>query len=446
MISSRDAYISMDKDVHKYYLNIRRFCMDKKNTYSPQMSSMTGIEADSLQELASCPSCSSVREHFEKTPFVPSVIIDNMMRSYLWKTRKHKYFGIAADLILQNIRRQPTLLQQYGSGLTIPILCFLNRETWSIDDVLQFLESITGESEDEKLDPDLKFLRNNKDCACIPVGRDSYFNWIYLSVRQLQQVQQLLAQEVGKGTPLESVVPTQQMIRAAGDGAVGDGAGGGGVEFERRKLWCEFLSWFDVEARKVIQEYWINNRDLGTLMHHYIEMYFKESKGEFPPILNTEWKQFQRLLSTEIEAKNLEFYAIEWKIYHVIDIKQGLFLPGTVDALFKNKQTGEVEMWDWKRSEKIELGNFGKFLKPPFHALADTNYYHYSIQLNLYKYILEKDYGLKISRMCLAVFHPSHEDYQIFEIYEIPSDTLEEALGIWTAHLQVAKQSTRSSS
>ncbi len=45
-------------------------------------------------------------------------------------------------------------------------------------------------------------------------------------------------------------------------------------------------------------------------------------------------------------------------------------------------------------------------LKSPLHHLPDSNYYHYALQLNIYRYILESEYEMPIARMCLGVFHP----------------------------------------
>ena len=39
------------------------------------------------------------------------------------------------------------------------------------------------------------------------------------------------------------------------------------------------------------------------------------------------------------------------------------------------------------------------------------NYNLYSLQLNIYRYILESEYDMRISAMYLGVFHPNQETY-----------------------------------
>jgi len=41
--------------------------------------------------------------------------------------------------------------------------------------------------------------------------------------------------------------------------------------------------------------------------------------------------------------------------------------------------------------------------------LPDTNYFLYSLQLNVYRYMLESEYGYRCSSMWLAVVHPDND-------------------------------------
>ena len=78
-------------------------------------------------------------------------------------------------------------------------------------------------------------------------------------------------------------------------------------------------------------------------------------------------------------------------------------------------QNGEYIIYDWKRSEKIiengmpvKINKYGEKGNYPLEHLDNTPYYHYALQLSLYKYILEKNYGMKISDLRLGIFHPSY--------------------------------------
>ena len=65
-------------------------------------------------------------------------------------------------------------------------------------------------------------------------------------------------------------------------------------------------------------------------------------------------------------------------------------VSGTIDVVARHKQTGALALFDWKTSRKIEARN--KYSKPchaPLSHLVDSNFIKYSLQLNLYKRILE---------------------------------------------------------
>jgi hypothetical protein len=58
-------------------------------------------------------------------------------------------------------------------------------------------------------------------------------------------------------------------------------------------------------------------------------------------------------------------------------------------------------------------------LVPPLADMPNSNYWHYSLQLNIYQYILQKKYGMKISNRCLIVLHPENA-YKRYLRYELP--------------------------
>ena len=47
-------------------------------------------------------------------------------------------------------------------------------------------------------------------------------------------------------------------------------------------------------------------------------------------------------------------------------------------------------------------------INPLLKDIKQVNYEEYSIQLNLYKYVFEKDYGYIIENMYLVIFHPNN--------------------------------------
>lgn len=95
--------------------------------------------------------------------------------------------------------------------------------------------------------------------------------------------------------------------------------------------------------------------------------------------------------------------------------------------VYRNKHDGTFAIYDWKRTNKMEMTNdFQKGLGPVSH-LPDTNYWHYTIQLNLYRWLLEKNYGLKISELALIVLHPTNKNYKIYKLNRLEEE-IEEIL------------------
>lgn len=87
---------------------------------------------------------------------------------------------------------------------------------------------------------------------------------------------------------------------------------------------------------------------------------------------------------------------------------------GTIDQLFYNLRTEQYEIWDWKTNKEIETveskqnkgeERYIKYCKSPIEEVPDLNFYHYSLQLSLYKFILEKNTNIKIGALRLKHFN-----------------------------------------
>lgn len=77
-------------------------------------------------------------------------------------------------------------------------------------------------------------------------------------------------------------------------------------------------------------------------------------------------------------------------------------LCGTIDFIAYNQMTGKYGILDWKTSKSFDTSNsWGKKMLAPFDDLDDCNVVHYSLQLSLYKYILEKYTNIRIGELTL---------------------------------------------
>ena len=63
--------------------------------------------------------------------------------------------------------------------------------------------------------------------------------------------------------------------------------------------------------------------------------------------------------------------------------------------IFQNPD-GSFSIYDWKRCKKIEKSNKFEFGLENLDHLPNSNFWHYTLQLNIYKYILGQKYDFKV--------------------------------------------------
>ena len=154
-----------------------------------------------------------------------------------------------------------------------------------------------------------------------------------------------------------------------------------------------------MQRKKQLLEEWDENRDrscdIGNAVHRHAECFLlgidDDYQREYPDETRTDKlinviDQFLPSLQKEYELIAAE------KIVFSAPIR----LAGTIDLLMKNKKTGKMAIFDWKTNKKgIQTQDgYGKkgllFLSHIEHA----NYWHYALQLNIYRWILNNEgYG-----------------------------------------------------
>lgn len=173
--------------------------------------------------------------------------------------------------------------------------------------------------------------------------------------------------------------------------------------------------------------------DAGTNLHEQIEMFMNNPElapgythrellehyrsKEDTVVRGPEWQFFLKFVE---EHPDLKPYRTEWMIYHE-DIK----IAGSIDMIYENTD-GTLSIYDWKRSKDITSDNtWKKFaLHPVIAHIPDTNFWHYSLQLNTYKAILEEKYGKTIRDLNLVRIHPDIPE-QTYELLSVPILTRE---------------------
>ncbi len=208
------------------------------------------------------------------------------------------------------------------------------------------------------------------------------------------------------------------------------------------------------KTRDEIKAMWDANRDMaagaGTGMHYNIECFYNKclvgedwdracNDIEFQYFLrfNQDWcggwgeevnscvdgygleRPFingygQGLLRPFINGQGLlRPFRTEWTVFH-----EEARLSGSIDMVYENidPATGEADgtlsIYDWKRCKEIVKTNaFGKCaITPEISHLPDTNFWHYCLQLNTYKAILEMKYGKVVTDLYLVCLHPDNKN------------------------------------
>ena len=174
-----------------------------------------------------------------------------------------------------------------------------------------------------------------------------------------------------------------------------------------------------------IMERWdaagVESREVGTFMHAQIESILNhehpllttnfEYKGQYVKIkenisIEKELKYFQNFM----RENQVHPYRTEWRI-----CDEEREIAGTIDLLCKNGD--DFEIYDWKRSRKaLPDETIWAYGKDGLGHIPDISFYHYALQQNLYKYILEKNYGIHVSKMHIVIFHPIYDGYKLYDI------------------------------
>ena len=151
-------------------------------------------------------------------------------------------------------------------------------------------------------------------------------------------------------------------------------------------------------------------REKGTALHECIERYLNDESVPNDPVMDT--AEFQQFLAFHRSMLDRGYRPLNSE---TIVYDEHYQICGTIDQLYiKN---GQVTIVDWKRTKGISTYAFDnvKGFMPVPH-LKNANYYKYALQLNLYKFILEKNYNLDVNQMLLVGFYPTKKQYEEFEV------------------------------
>lgn len=191
-----------------------------------------------------------------------------------------------------------------------------------------------------------------------------------------------------------------------------------------------FANKYGVNQSKVI-EMWdakgVETRNIGTFLHEQIENHLKGKSVSFnyPFEYDGKFINYKKTVSIEKEfgyfldfmrVSGVKPFRSEWRIFD-----ERNKIAGTIDLICRNGF--QFDIYDWKRSIKTSPSEtVWQHGINGLEHVPDIRFYQYALQQNLYKYILENNYGVKINKMYLVVLHPEYGRYVKYEVPQMDKE------------------------
>lgn len=207
-------------------------------------------------------------------------------------------------------------------------------------------------------------------------------------------------------------------------------------EFDKETIAARVAKRMKVTVNQVLADWELNNlysTTLGSMLHKYIENYYCNKRVEFEGKFNgLGFDEKQRI--AENLPKLIGYFQKFYNDYsHLICVKNEIVLGdledtrvcGMSDLLCYNTQTDQLEILDFKTNKKMEKTSPYGTLFYPFENMSEGEINEYTIQLNTYKYFVEKYTSLKIDKLRIIWFNVVNDCYKVFELDDIqPQITL----------------------
>jgi ATP-dependent exoDNAse (exonuclease V) beta subunit len=186
------------------------------------------------------------------------------------------------------------------------------------------------------------------------------------------------------------------------------------ASMKTKKSWPT-SKYFGKTDKEILYEWDINRNNaasLGTKMHFNIECFYNKTHIVDESIEYNYFRTFETLrLQNPIEKTWIPFRT-EWTVFD-----EDYLLAGSIDMIFEDPQ-GKLHIFDWKRCKKIQKSNpWQKYaIVDCIEGVPDTNYWHYALQLNLYKSILERKYDKEVVDLWIVCLHPENKNKSFIRI------------------------------
>jgi len=204
-------------------------------------------------------------------------------------------------------------------------------------------------------------------------------------------------------------------------------------KFDTQRIAEEYANKRGLDVNSVIAE-WDLKRDVstfkGTLVHSLAENWWNNKFFPYNPSESV--KAFGHDIITEKyeKCRDMFFKFYEDAKQNLVPVKMELVvgdeeykIAGQIDGLFFNKKSNELEIWDYKTNKEIKYSNdFGQKFQDPISHLDVCEFNTYSLQLSLYKHIIQKNTNLKIGSNYLVWINENISKYKVIKCQDMEAE------------------------
>lgn len=176
---------------------------------------------------------------------------------------------------------------------------------------------------------------------------------------------------------------------------------------------------------------WDSSGVKGTCVHEYTENILANKIFPYPE--HTVNSQLGDVVGNQVKGKFYRTIPLVDKFRSdiagkLINIRSELvmgdrdyWVGGMIDQVFFNKKSGMLELWDWKTNKKIDT--YSKYnLSNELSHLDKSKLTIYSLQLSLYKHILEKNTNLKLGDSYICWFNENNDNYHVYKCHDLQNE------------------------
>ena len=204
-------------------------------------------------------------------------------------------------------------------------------------------------------------------------------------------------------------------------------------EFETQRLAETYAAKRGLTVESVLGD-WDLKRDIstvkGTLVHNMAENWWNNKSFPYDPsdsvktfghdIIEEKYKKCETMFHRFYEDAKKNLIPVKMEL---VVCDHDYEIAGMVDCLFYNMKSQMLEIWDYKTNKEIKMSNsYGnKYLKPISH-LDECEMNTYSLQLGLYKHIIEKNTNLKLGDSYLIWINENSDNYKVYKCKDLQAE------------------------